>query len=258
MSRLAASRDRTAGDVRRNARERIVTTPRTRRRRESRMARRQARFTAQELADDPRLRDHSSGLWREGLGDVQRGLLTSAVRCFAANGFHATTTRDIAEGVGLSPAALYVHFPSKELVLFEIVRTGHERVLTRVQDPAVLSARGDELRRTGSEPSSRSTPPGMPATTWRRASASSNCADSRQGTTTRSWSCATGPTRSSATPSPAASPTGRSRRWTSSGSRGRCCRSASTSSGGTGSAVPTRRRSSASSTAGLALKMVAR
>ncbi|WP_329259189.1 TetR/AcrR family transcriptional regulator [Actinoallomurus sp. NBC_01490] len=107
------------------------------------MARRQARFTAQELADDPRLRDHSSGLWREGLGDVQRGLLTSAVRCFAANGFHATTTRDIAEGVGLSPAALYVHFPSKELVLFEIVRTGHERVLTRVQDPAVLSARGD-------------------------------------------------------------------------------------------------------------------
>jgi AcrR family transcriptional regulator len=107
------------------------------------MAKRQARFTAQELADDPRLRDHSSALWREELGDVQRGLLTSAVRCFAANGFHATTTRDIAEGVGLSPAALYVHFPSKELVLFEIVRTGHERVLTHIQDPSVLSVGGD-------------------------------------------------------------------------------------------------------------------
>jgi AcrR family transcriptional regulator len=112
------------------------------------MARRQARFTAQDLADDPRLRDHSPDLWRADLGTVQRGLLTAAVRCFAANGFHATTTRDIAEGVGLSPAALYVHFPSKELVLFEIIRAGHERVLAHVQDPAILALEdsADRLR----------------------------------------------------------------------------------------------------------------
>lgn len=112
------------------------------------MARRQARFTAQDLADDPRLQDHSPDLWRAELGTVQRGLLTSAVRCFAANGFHATTTRDIAEGVGLSPAALYVHFPSKELVLFEIIRVGHERVLAHVQDPSILAREGsaDRLR----------------------------------------------------------------------------------------------------------------
>jgi AcrR family transcriptional regulator len=112
------------------------------------MARRQARFTAQDLVDDPRLRDHSPELWREELGEVQRRLLSSAVRCFAANGFHATTTRDIAEGVGLSPAALYVHFPSKELVLFEIVRVGHERVLAHVRDPAVLASESsaDRLR----------------------------------------------------------------------------------------------------------------
>lgn len=112
------------------------------------MAKRQARFTAQDLADDPRLQDHSPDLWRVELGTVQRGLLSSAVRCFAANGFHATTTRDIAEGVGLSPAALYVHFPSKELVLFEIIRIGHERVLTCVQDPSILALEGsaDRLR----------------------------------------------------------------------------------------------------------------
>ncbi|MFG2247359.1 TetR/AcrR family transcriptional regulator [Spirillospora sp. NPDC048823] len=112
------------------------------------MARRQARFTAQDLADDPRLRDHSPDLWREELGEVQRGLLTSAVRCFAANGFHATTTRDIAEGVSLSPAALYVHFPSKELVLFEIIRVGHEQALACVQDPLVPAAANpaDRLR----------------------------------------------------------------------------------------------------------------
>ncbi|MCP9949788.1 TetR/AcrR family transcriptional regulator [Actinomadura madurae] len=112
------------------------------------MAKRQARFTAQDLADDPRLQDHSPDLWRTELGTVQRNLLTSAVRCFAANGFHATTTRDIAEGVGLSPAALYVHFPSKELVLFEIIRVSHERVLSHVQDPAILALEGaaDRLR----------------------------------------------------------------------------------------------------------------
>jgi AcrR family transcriptional regulator len=100
------------------------------------------------LADDSRLRDHSPDLWRVELGPVQRGLLSSAVRCFAANGFHATTTRDIAEGVGLSPAALYVHFPSKELVLFEIIRVGHERVLTHVRAPSILALEGsaDRLR----------------------------------------------------------------------------------------------------------------
>ncbi|QYN35306.1 TetR/AcrR family transcriptional regulator [Pseudonocardia sp. DSM 110487] len=106
------------------------------------MAKRQARFTPQELEDDPRLQDHSPELWGDEFGDVPRRLLTSAVRCFAANGFHATTTRDIAAGVGLSPAALYVHFPSKELVLHEIVRIGHERALANVQGPEIDSVSG--------------------------------------------------------------------------------------------------------------------
>lgn len=112
------------------------------------MARRQARFTPQEMAADPRLRDHSPELWSAELGEVPRGLLTSAVRCFAANGFHATTTRDITVGMGLSPAALYVHFPSKELVLFEIIRVGHERVLEYIRHPSVLDAAdpADRLR----------------------------------------------------------------------------------------------------------------
>jgi AcrR family transcriptional regulator len=110
------------------------------------MAKRQARWTTQDLAGDPRLKDDSPDLWREDLGEVPRGLLTSAVRCFAANGFHATTTRDISEGVGLSPAAMYVHFPSKELVLFEIIRAGHERVLAHVQEPHVLAIDGSAER----------------------------------------------------------------------------------------------------------------
>ncbi|HLH59753.1 MAG TPA: TetR/AcrR family transcriptional regulator [Streptosporangiaceae bacterium] len=105
------------------------------------MPRRQSRFTPQEIAADPRLRDDSPGLWDRQLGETERGLLTSAVRCFAANGYHATTTRDIAAGVGLSPAALYVHFPAKELVLFEIMAAGHRSALACIEDsPAGAAA----------------------------------------------------------------------------------------------------------------------
>lgn len=75
------------------------------------------------------LPDNSARLWDGYRGEVARSLLTSGVRCFAANGFHATTTRDITAAVGLSPGALYVHFPSKEHLLFEIIRTGHAKSL---------------------------------------------------------------------------------------------------------------------------------
>lgn len=98
---------------------------------------RQARFTTADLEGLPELDDESRALWPEELPEVARNLLTSAVRCFAGNGFHATTTRDISSAIGLSPAALYVYFPSKELVLFEIIRAGHQRVLDYVSDPSV-------------------------------------------------------------------------------------------------------------------------
>ncbi|HWC78400.1 MAG TPA: TetR/AcrR family transcriptional regulator [Pseudonocardiaceae bacterium] len=104
------------------------------------MAKRQARFTSQDLAGDPQLSDDSPELWPEDLGEVARKLLTSAVRCFAANGYHATTTRDIAAGVGLSPAAMYVHFPTKELVLCTIIRSAHERALADLRTPEVERA----------------------------------------------------------------------------------------------------------------------
>lgn len=102
------------------------------------MVKRQVRASLQAGNDDDTgPEDYSPELWDPELSEVVRGLLTSAVRCFAANGYHATTTRDISSGVGLSPASLYVHFPSKELVLFEIVRAGHQRALAHIQDPVV-------------------------------------------------------------------------------------------------------------------------
>lgn len=57
--------------------------------------------------------------------DAPHRLLEAAAEAFAARGFHATSTRDIASRAGLSPAGVYVHFASKEELLFQISRTGH-------------------------------------------------------------------------------------------------------------------------------------
>lgn len=72
-------------------------------------------------------------LWPEVRPDAARRLMAAAVESFAARGYHATTTRDIATAAGMSPAALYVHFPAKAAVLFAISRSGHERTLTMVE-----------------------------------------------------------------------------------------------------------------------------
>lgn len=56
-------------------------------------------------------------------------LLLAAVEAFAAKGFNATTTRDIANGAQMSSAAVYVHFRSKEELLFELSDAGHRRIM---------------------------------------------------------------------------------------------------------------------------------
>ena len=61
-------------------------------------------------------------------------LLQAAAHAFAGKGFHATTTRDIASGAGLSPAGVYVHFGSKEELLFNLSRSGHESALRLLRD----------------------------------------------------------------------------------------------------------------------------
>ncbi|QIG41741.1 TetR/AcrR family transcriptional regulator [Nocardioides anomalus] len=58
----------------------------------------------------------------------------AALAAFAERGFHGTSTREIATACGLSPAALYVHYASKEQVLHEISLAGHREVLGRVRE----------------------------------------------------------------------------------------------------------------------------
>lgn len=58
-------------------------------------------------------------------GDSVQRLMDAAVDAFADKGFHATSTRDIAARASMSPAGVYVHFASKQELLFQLCRRGH-------------------------------------------------------------------------------------------------------------------------------------
>jgi TetR/AcrR family transcriptional regulator len=72
----------------------------------------------------------SGGKVSEGLGagrrrpsaaDRRDRILREAMACFATNGFRGTTTRELAARAGITEAALYRYFPSKEALYGAIV-----------------------------------------------------------------------------------------------------------------------------------------
>ena len=65
-----------------------------------------------------------------------RKLLVAAIEAFAVRGYHGTSTRDIAGAAGMSPAGMYVHYRTKEELLFRISRVGHERCRDMVRAAA--------------------------------------------------------------------------------------------------------------------------
>jgi AcrR family transcriptional regulator len=88
----------------------------------------------------------SAGLWAGIESESSRRLLLAALAAFARHGFQAATTREIAEGAGLSPAAVYVHYKAKSDLLYEISRIGHQSVLDEVER-AVRDAPADPAER---------------------------------------------------------------------------------------------------------------
>ncbi len=76
-----------------------------------------------------------------------RRLLLSAHDVFAAKGYHAATTREIAAGAAMSPAAMYIHYRSKQDLLFQLSLLGHE-ACEAVITAAVAGSAGpvDQLR----------------------------------------------------------------------------------------------------------------
>lgn len=82
--------------------------------------------------------------WAEVTPDAARRLLIAAVEAFAERGYHATTTRDIASRAGMSPAALYIHYRTKEDLLLRISRIGHEKALEILKDAAAEEGTASE------------------------------------------------------------------------------------------------------------------
>jgi len=53
---------------------------------------------------------------------TRRCILEAAQRLFASHGYHGASIRDIVQACGVSNAALYYHFGSKQSLYFEVLR----------------------------------------------------------------------------------------------------------------------------------------
>jgi AcrR family transcriptional regulator len=75
------------------------------------------------------------------MGDTRQEILDTALELFAEQGYDKTSLREIAEEVGVTKAALYYHFPSKEeilVALFEPVAAMQDVLLEDLRTDALL------------------------------------------------------------------------------------------------------------------------
>lgn len=86
--------------------------------------------------------EHSLLPGSAGSGASRQSILDTALRLIAERGYGGTSVRDIAAACGLQPATLYAHFPSKEHVLLELCRMGHEEYLRHIRE-ALLDSEAD-------------------------------------------------------------------------------------------------------------------
>jgi AcrR family transcriptional regulator len=76
------------------------------------------------------------------LSPAARRVLATSAALFFERGAANTSVRDLTRACGLSPGALYNHFPSKDELLFTLVRHGHARMRRRI-DAALAPATGE-------------------------------------------------------------------------------------------------------------------
>jgi AcrR family transcriptional regulator len=73
-------------------------------------------------------------------------ILQAGLELFAEAGFAGASIRQIAGVVGINSATLYAHYPSKEHILAELVRIGHEEMRRRLTEAL---ARTEDRSATG-------------------------------------------------------------------------------------------------------------
>lgn len=68
----------------------------------------------------------------EQLTHTHAAILKAAREQFLAQGYQATSTRDIAKQVGITQPALYHHFSDKEVIFLEVIKTVGEEIKTGI------------------------------------------------------------------------------------------------------------------------------
>lgn len=81
----------------------------------------------------------------KGDGHLRRAeILEAAERIFVEEGYEGATIRRIAEAVGVSSTALYMHFPDKRAILLEICRVAFEEMIAANHEVGALQAPPEE------------------------------------------------------------------------------------------------------------------
>jgi len=81
----------------------------------------------------------------------RRGIIEAALGCFSQQGFHGTTTKEIASAAECSEATMYQHFASKEALYAAVLVTkaGVEEILAKAADAAARKDDASVLRAIG-------------------------------------------------------------------------------------------------------------
>jgi AcrR family transcriptional regulator len=92
--------------------------------------------------------DNDTLLWkplkerRRERADKKNAVLRTAARLFLAHGYHRTNLNDVAEQLNITKPALYNYFGSKDEILFECFRLGHEMILRQMTEIEVSPISG--------------------------------------------------------------------------------------------------------------------
>lgn len=88
------------------------------------------------LIDRERAERRIEEFWDERATGASRRILRGATLAFADLGYYGASTREIANRAGMSPAAVYIHFESKQELFHRIALEGHQASTGSFSEPA--------------------------------------------------------------------------------------------------------------------------
>lgn len=88
------------------------------------------------LIDRERAERRIEEFWDERATGASRRILRGATLAFADLGYYGASTREIANRAGMSPAAVYIHFESKQELFHHIALEGHRASTGAFSEPA--------------------------------------------------------------------------------------------------------------------------